>query len=118
MQAEVARAFLSALLSPDGIGPSCVEVAPALDAAWLNLHRLSPYAFYRLQQAGLLDCLPDPMRAALQLSYYKAVANHTVLTSELAALLIELHAHGVNPIVLKVWPWSDAVSIACDPPHA
>ena len=101
MQAEVARTFLPALLSPDGLGPSCVEVAPALDAAWLNLHRLSPYVFYRLQQAGLLGCLPDAVRAALQLSYYKAVANHTVLTSELDALLVELRAQDVNPIVLK-----------------
>jgi hypothetical protein len=93
-----ARALLMSLFAPEG---NLNRPVSSADLGWLDAHRLAPFVFYRLQQAGALARLPADVRAALGAAYYTAAANWTLLSSELSALLADLRPLGVEPIVLK-----------------
>jgi hypothetical protein len=97
-------AFLKGLVASEpGVLAGCL--APARlgeeETRWLRQQGLAPYAYYRLKEDGLLAQLPEAAQAALRSVYYGAVAQHTVLSVESDALLVEFRKQGIEPILLK-----------------
>lgn len=84
--------------------PAPVELA-GLD--WERLlplagaHGVAPLLYWRLQQAGMLEGLPQSANRDLAAAYFRSTANHQVLLGELERLLPALHQAGVWALPLK-----------------
>ena len=86
------------------------QLRQELDAATLDWNRfetcarehdLGPRAYDGLRSNGVIDAVPEPVRASLQESYFATAIRNTVLLKELARLLRSLQTEGVPVILLK-----------------
>jgi hypothetical protein len=102
-EAQGAVSFVRALVSDHHDGLDDWLAANRLNmslVAWLRAQGLAPLAFYRMRGAGLAQC-PIDVADILRADYYATTAYHTLLSTALRDLLVELSPAGIRPIVLK-----------------
>lgn len=98
------NSLLKALLAADTGALEQWLIAHPLDAVtvqWLINQRLGPFLYFQLRRRDLLQYLPASLWPSLERSYYLTSIQHALLSGELQAVLMQLRAAGIEPIVLK-----------------